>query len=75
MRLCGRGIDVVDWLAEQQEIHGRHLWPRDGIVIHSANPAGRDAMVRAIERYAGKIGSVRRSFTASGKPQLTFSRD
>src|SRR5829696_3463438 len=27
----GRGVDVVDWLGEQQEIHGRLLWPRDGI--------------------------------------------
>lgn len=69
----GRGIDVVDWLAEQQELHGRSLWPRDGIVIHSANPAGRDAMVRAIERYAAKTGEVHRSHTPSGKPRITFS--
>jgi hypothetical protein len=69
----GRGIDVVDRLAEQQEAHGRILWPRDGITIHSANPAGRDAMVRAIENYAGRTVEVRRSFTPSGKPRLTFS--
>ena len=51
----GRGIDVVDWLAEQQEVHDRPLWPRDGITIHSANAYGRDAMVRAIENYAGNV--------------------
>jgi hypothetical protein len=70
----GRGIDVVDWLAEQQEVHGRSLWPRDGIIIHSANPAGRDAMVRAIEHYAARTVEVRRSLTRSGKPRLTFSQ-
>jgi hypothetical protein len=70
----GRGIDVVDWLAEQQEVHSRVLWPRDGITIHSANPSGRDAMVRAIENYAARTQKVSRSLTPSGKPRLTFSR-
>jgi NAD+-processing family protein with receiver domain len=70
----GRGIEVVDWLAEQQEVHERVLWPRDGTVIHSANPAGRDAMVRAIENYASRTVKVRRSLTPSGKPRLTFSQ-
>jgi len=70
----GRGIEVVDWLAEQQEVHGRILWPRDGLVVHSANPAGRDAMVRAAERYAAKTLRVHRSLTPGGKPRLTFSR-
>ena len=70
----GRGVDVVDWLAEQQEVHGRVLWPRDGITIHSANPSGRDAMVRAIEHYASRTVDVHRSLTPSGKPRLTFSQ-
>jgi hypothetical protein len=70
----GRGIDVVDWLAAQQEEHGRILWPRDGITIHSANPSGRDTMIRAIENYAGKAVQVHRSLTPSGKPRLTFSQ-
>ena len=70
----GRGIEVVDWLAEQQEVHGRILWPRDGLVVHSANPAGRDAMIRAAEHYAAKTVQVRRSITPSGKPRLTFSQ-
>lgn len=71
----GRGIDVVDWLAEQQEVRGRLLWPRDGITIHSANPAGRTAMTRTIERYASKRTQVRRSLTSGGKPRLTFSTE
>jgi hypothetical protein len=71
---AGRGIEVIDWLAEQQEAHGRILWPRDGITIHSANPSGRDAMGRSIERYAGKVLQVHRSLTPSGKPRFTFSR-
>jgi len=64
----GRGIEVIDWLAEQQEVHGRVLWPRDGLVVHSANPAGRDAMIRAAERYAAKVVRVSHSLTPSGKP-------
>jgi hypothetical protein len=70
----GRGIEVVDWLAEQQEVHGRILWPRDGLVVHSANPAGRDAMIRVAENYAAKAVQVHRSHTPSGKPRLTFSQ-
>src|ERR1039458_6608833 len=63
----GRGIEVVDWLAEQQEVHGRVLWPRDGLIVHSANPAGRDAMIRAAENYAAKVVRVRRSLMPSGR--------
>jgi hypothetical protein len=73
-KLCGRGIDVVDWLAEQQEVHGRLLWPRDGIVIHSANPAGKEAMVRSILNYASKTCNVRKTLTRSGHPRLEFER-
>ena len=65
----GRGVDVVDWLAEQQEVHGRALWPRDGIAIHSANPHGRETMARTIERYAGP---THRSVTQGGTLRLTF---
>src|SRR3954464_2719878 len=55
----GRGIDVVDFIVEQQEINGRDLWPADGITLHTANPYGRDAMTRAIRRYAGNLHVVR----------------
>jgi hypothetical protein len=69
----GRGIDVVDWLAQQQEMHGHVLWPREGITIHTANPAGRDSIARAIENYAGKRFEVRRLLAPGGKPRFTFS--
>src|SRR5262249_24467714 len=52
----GRGTDVVDFIAAEQEMHGRDLWPRDGISLHTANPAGREAMARTIRRYAEKGG-------------------
>src|SRR5262245_38480933 len=61
----GRCIEVVEWLAEQQEVHGRVLWPRDGIVLHRASGAGRDAMTRAIERYAGVHFRVSRRPTST----------
>jgi hypothetical protein len=70
--LYGRGIDVVDWLAEQQEVHGGILWPANGITIQSANPAGSQQVIRAIEHYAGKTCEVRRARTAGGKPRLEF---
>ncbi len=68
----GRGTDVVDYLAEQQEIHGRILWPRDGIRIHSANPYGRDAMRRTIHRYASRDLEVHESLSPGGHPVFRF---
>lgn len=68
----GRGLDVVDWLAEQQERHGRDLWPRDGITLHTANSYGREAMARTIERYARQKHEVTRAPTAGGKLRLEF---
>jgi hypothetical protein len=70
--VAGRGIDVVDHIAEQQVVAGKDVWPRSGITIHSANAAGRDQMARAIERYAGEIYRVRRTMTQTGKPQFEF---
>jgi hypothetical protein len=70
--VAGKGVHVVDHIAEQQVVEGRDLWPRDGITIHSANAAGRDQMARAIERYAGELYDVRRTTTATGKPRFTF---
>jgi gamma-glutamylcyclotransferase (GGCT)/AIG2-like uncharacterized protein YtfP len=68
----GRGTDVVDFLAEQQEIHSRLLWPRDGITVHSANPSGRDAIRRTIRRYASRHFTVHESLSPSGKPVFRF---
>lgn len=69
---CGRGVDVVDYLIEQQESEGRVLWPRDGITLHTANPVGRDTMARAIERYAGKTREVMATITRGGHRRFTF---
>jgi hypothetical protein len=69
---CGRGIDVVDYLAEQQEVHGRLLWPREGITLHTANPAGRDQMARAIHRYGGRYLRMVESLTPSGHRRFQF---
>jgi hypothetical protein len=72
--LNGRGIDVVNWLGEQQEVHGRHLWPVQGITLHTANAYGRDAMARAIRADAGRRGRVIESRTAGGKPSFRVER-
>jgi len=70
--VAGKGVDVVDHIAEQQMVAGRDLWPRDGITIHSANPAGRDQMARTIQRYASDLHVVKRTVSATGKPRFTF---
>lgn len=64
----GRGVDVVDWLVEQQEVHGRRLWPRDGVRLHTANPHGRDTMMRTLTRYMSKAGEVRTGISPGGHP-------
>ena len=71
-RRHGRGVDVIDFLIEQQEVYGRYLWPREGITLHTANPAGRDAMARAIRRYAGRAMAVEEAITPGGKPRFRF---
>jgi hypothetical protein len=68
----GRGVDVVGFIAEQQEVHGRVLWPRDGITIHSGNPYGRDSMRRTIRRYAPRYRRVSESLSRGGKPVFRF---
>ena len=70
--LHGRGVDVVDFIAEQQQVRGRSLWPRYGITLHTANPAGRDAMARTIRRYAAKTRQVTESLTPGGHRRFTF---
>jgi hypothetical protein len=70
----GRGIDVVNWLGEQQEVHDRPLWPEQGITLHTANPYGRDAMARAIRADAGRRFGVVEERTSGGKPKLMFGK-
>jgi hypothetical protein len=73
-RRFGRGVDVVDFIAHQQEVYGRSFWPRDGIRLHTANPAGREAMARTIRRYAEKAGFTVRESRGGGQPHFTFER-
>ena len=68
----GQGKEVVDFLCEQQYAHGRDLWPRDGLTIHTANSQARDTMTRAIERYAGQTRPLRRTITPGGKRRFLF---
>jgi hypothetical protein len=71
--LHGQGKHVVDFICEQQHLHGRLLWPRDGITLHTANPDARDQMTRAIERYASEHVRVRRTMSPSGNRQFHFT--
>jgi hypothetical protein len=64
----GRGIDVVNWLGEQQEVNDRPLWPEEGITLHTANPYGRDAMARAIKADGGRRFYVAEYRTPTNKP-------
>jgi hypothetical protein len=73
-RRFGRGIDVVDFIIEQQELHDRDLWPRDGITLHTANPYGRDAMARAIRRYAPRLHDLEETRTPGGHPRFLFTQ-
>jgi hypothetical protein len=68
---AGLGVHVVDFLAKQQELHARDLWPRDGITLHTANPYGRDAMARSIRHYAELAGvELEEDRTPGGKPRF-----
>lgn len=72
--LHGTGNTVVNWLAEQQGVHDRVLWPADGITLHTANAAGRDRMANAIRHEAGRRLRVREERTPGGKPIFRFER-
>jgi hypothetical protein len=39
------GYDVVCWM----ETH--NVWPRDGVAVHSTNPAGRARMQMVVDRH------------------------
>jgi hypothetical protein len=66
------GGDVIEWLAQEQRVRDRALWPRHGITLHHADPAHRESMARAIERHAGRTLRVERSVTTDGKLHLAF---
>jgi hypothetical protein len=70
----GRGGDVIDFIAHQQEVYGKDFWPRDGISLHTANPAGRDTMAKTIRRYAERAGYRVHESRAGGQPHFAFER-
>ena len=70
-RRFGKGRQVVDFLEEQQEVHGRTLWPGDGISLHTANPAGRKQMADTIRRRASKHLEVDESLEGA-RPRFRF---
>lgn len=43
------GYDVVCWMEEND------VWPRDGVVVHSMNPAGKARMEQVIKRHYGSL--------------------
>lgn len=68
----GTGRQVIDFIEEQQEAQGRLLWPRDGIVLHTANAKGRDVMAKVIRDRAGRDLVVDEDRTPAGKPRFRF---
>lgn len=42
------GYDVVCWMEEN------NVWPRDGVVVHSMNPVGRQRMQQVIDKHYKK---------------------
>ena len=67
----GQGKQVVDFLVEQNAVHDRSLWPRDGLSIHSANAASRDVMAQAIRTQASRFVEVEES-SPGGQPHFVF---
>lgn len=39
------GYDVVEWMAEN------HIWPEDGLRIHTDYKAGRENMMQVVDEY------------------------
>lgn len=68
----GKGVQVIDFLDDQQGQHGRSLWPRNGITLHTGNSHGRDSMSRAIRERAGEYFEVMVSYTSTTKPHFDF---
>lgn len=43
------GYDVVEWLEQHPQ-----FWPKYGVAVHSANPAGKKRMEQVIFNYYGR---------------------
>ena len=69
----GQGCEVIDFLEEIHGVHGRPLWPRDGLTLHTANPAGRDRMSQALFNLERSLGiSVTGSRNSNNQPRFRF---
>lgn len=68
-KLYGRGVDIVDFLCEK-DFSGSPLWPSQ-IRLHTANPHGRDVMLRALQKYNQ---AYKLSFSSS-QPILSLESD
>jgi hypothetical protein len=67
----GTGYQVIDFLEEQLSVAGNFLWPRDGIVLHTANTQGRGRMVRSFEPLKRNPSlTVKEDRTPGGKPRF-----
>ena len=44
--LGGDGTALVDWMAETD------TWPTNGLRVHSANPVGKQTMLRTVDAYS-----------------------
>lgn len=43
------GYDVICWMEEN------NVWPKDGVLVHSANPSGKAKMLQVVQKHYGKI--------------------
>lgn len=59
----GQGYQVLDFLEEEWRA-GRDLWPREGVRVHSANPAARERMRLAAQNMG------RQEKIVSGQPHF-----
>lgn len=67
--LYGRGVDVVDFLCEKA-FNKDPVWPKE-ISLHTANPYGRDSMMKSLTRY----NPAYKTRIVSGQPVLTTSTE
>ncbi|HRV60132.1 MAG: hypothetical protein KDB54_09320 [Solirubrobacterales bacterium] len=71
----GTGYQVIDFLEEQEGVAGNPLWPRDGIVLHTANANGRERMALSFEPLKRNPElTVREDKTPGGKPRFSVGR-
>ena len=69
--LFGTGYQVIDFLEEQHFVVNNPLWPRDGIVLHTANSNGRERMSICFDALKRNPDlEVREERTPGGKPRF-----